>query len=117
MPVALAVCAVGLFAQAFIRLRRRGRPDHASWSRAAIFGAAVFVAVLALLSPLNEVAGNELLSAHMLQHVLIGDLVPVLLVVALRGPLLYFFFPARYCVCSEGSGRSEPCSASCSGLR
>ena len=93
MPVALACLAAGLFGQAFIRLRRRGRRDHAPWSRPLVFGAAVAVGLLALVSPLDQIAEEDLLSAHMLQHVLIGDLVPVLLVVALRGPLLFFFLP------------------------
>lgn len=33
------------------------------------------------------------MSAHMLQHVLIGDLVPLALVLSLRGPLLLFAVP------------------------
>lgn len=45
------------------------------------------------MSPLDEIAENELLSAHMLQHVILGDLAPALAVVALRGPLLFFVLP------------------------
>jgi len=37
------------------------------------------------------VADRYLLSAHMLEHVLIGDAAPALLLLALRGPLLFFF--------------------------
>src|SRR6185312_3207647 len=32
--------------------------------------------------------------AHMLEHVLIGDAAPALLLVAVRGPLLVFFLPS-----------------------
>lgn len=83
-----------LFAQAFVRLRLRGRSDHASWWRAALFAAAVAAGVLALVSPIDPIGEDDLLSVHMVQHVSIGDLAPALGVVALRGPLLFFFLPA-----------------------
>jgi putative membrane protein len=85
--------ALALFAQAFIRLRRRGRADHAPWSRAALFAAAVVVGTLALLSPLDAVGEEYLLSGHMLQHVVIGDVAPALAIVAVRGPLAFFLLP------------------------
>ena len=47
-----------------------------------------------LVSPLDEAADRYLLSAHMLEHVLIGDVAPALLVLSLRGPLLAFVVPA-----------------------
>jgi putative membrane protein len=81
-----------LFAQAFVRLRRR-RSDHAPWSRAVLFAAGLALIVLPLVSPLDHVGDEELLSAHMLQHVLIGDAGPALIVVAVRGPLLFFLLP------------------------
>ena len=87
-----AALALVLFAQAFVRLRRR-RPDHAPWSRALLFVAGLALLVLPLVSPLDHVGDEELLSAHMLQHVLIGDAAPALLVVAVRGPLLFFLLP------------------------
>jgi cytochrome c oxidase assembly factor CtaG len=85
--------AAALFAQAFVRLRRRGRREHASAGRALLFAAALAIATLALLSPLDAVGDEYLLSAHMLQHVLIGDAAPALAVVAVRGPLLFFLLP------------------------
>lgn len=91
--LALAALALGLFAQAFVRLRRRGRADHAGWSRAVLFTAGVAVGTLALVSPLDAVGEEYLLSGHMLQHVLVGDVAPALVLVALRGPLLFFFLP------------------------
>lgn len=83
------------FTRGFLRLRGRGRADLAGWGRAGLFGIAVFLGLLVLLSPLDAVAEDELLSAHMLQHVVLGDLVPLLLVLALRGPLLFFVVPPR----------------------
>jgi hypothetical protein len=47
--------------------------------------------------PLDEAGDGYLLSAHMLQHVLIGDAAPALALVALRGPLLFFLLPALSC--------------------
>ncbi len=90
VPAALALL---LFTQAFVRLRRRGRPDLAPWTRALLFGVGLTVLVLPLVSPLDAVGDDYLLSAHMLQHVLIGDLAAALLVLAVRGPLLFFLLP------------------------
>jgi cytochrome c oxidase assembly factor CtaG len=89
-----AVLALALFAQAFWRLRRRGRRDHAPAWRALAFGAGLAIAVLALVSPLDAIGEEYLLSAHMLQHVLIGDTAPALILMALAGPILFFLLPA-----------------------
>jgi len=102
----LVTAAVGVaaFARGFRRLRRRRRADLAGWGRAALFGLAAALGPLALLSPLDAVAEDELLSAHMLQHVVVGDLVPLLLVLALRGPLLFFVVPPRLGRVAAGIG-------------
>ena len=93
LVLVLAGLMLLLFAQAFWRLRRRGRADHAPWTRVPLFVAAVAVGTLPLLSPLDAVGDDYLLSAHMLQHVLIGDVAPALALVALRGPLVLFLLP------------------------
>jgi putative membrane protein len=87
-----AALALLLFAQALARLRSR-RPDLAPWNRAALFAAGLALVVLPLVSPLDAAGDDRLLSAHMLQHVLIGDLAAALLVVSVRGPLLVFLLP------------------------
>ena len=89
-----ACVLTALFVQAFVRLRRRGRSDHAGFDRALLFGLALTIGTLALLSPLDAAGEHYLISAHMLQHVLIGDAAPALALVALRGPLLFFLVPA-----------------------
>ena len=58
-----------------------------------MFVAAVALGTLPLLSPLDAVGDDYLLSAHMLQHVLIGDAARRSRCVALRGPLVLFFLP------------------------
>ena len=95
-PFVLAGAAVALarYADAFLRLRRRGRSDHASWPRAALFVFAVALGTVALVSPLDEAGDTYLISAHMLQHVIVTDVAPALALVALRGPLLFFFLPS-----------------------
>ena len=94
LVVALAVLEIALFVQAVIRLRRRGRADLARADRALLFAAGLALVVLPLVSPLDGVADRYLLSAHMLQHVLIADAGPALLVLAVRGPLAFFLLPA-----------------------
>ncbi len=94
LPVVLAAVAALLFAQAAIRLRRRGRAGLAGWDRAALFALGLAITVFALVGPLDRLADDTLLSAHMAQHVLIGDLAPALMTVAVRGPLLVFLLPA-----------------------
>ncbi len=88
-----AAVAAALFLRGFVRLRRRGRRDHASWARLALFGLGLALMVLPLVSPLDVVGDHFLLAAHMLQHVLIGDAGPALLLLAVRGPLLFFVVP------------------------
>jgi len=89
----LALCALAcvLFAQAVVRLRRRGRPDLASWPRVVLFALGIALVVVALV-PFDDLA-DENLAAHMTQHVLIGDLAVALLVLATRGPLSLFLLP------------------------
>jgi putative membrane protein len=92
--VATAALAAALFAQGWLRLRRRGRPDLASWGRAALFALGLAVALAGLVSPIDSLGEDDLLSMHMLQHVLIGDLGVALALVAVRGPLFVFLLPA-----------------------
>ncbi|HET7572930.1 MAG TPA: cytochrome c oxidase assembly protein [Gaiellaceae bacterium] len=89
-----AAAAALLFVHAWLRLRRRGRADLAGWDRLLLFAAGLAVVPAALVSPIDPLGEDDLLSMHMLQHVLIGDLGPALLVTAVRGPLLVFLLPA-----------------------
>jgi putative membrane protein len=93
LPLGVAAVTVLLFVQAFVRLRRRGRADHAGAGRALLFGLALAIALLALVSPIDEIGERYLLSVHMLQHVLLADLAPALALVAVRGPLVFFLLP------------------------
>lgn len=111
--LAAAALALCLFAQGFVRLRRRGRADHARGWRAAMFAAGVALLVLALVSPLDAIGEEYLLSAHMLQHVLIGDVAPALLVLSASGPLLFFLLPRGALL---SAARSRPVRAALAAL-
>jgi cytochrome c oxidase assembly factor CtaG len=86
-PLQLAMVAVltVAYARRAATLRSRGRPV-ATW-RIASFGSGIVVLLVALVSPVHEL-GEEYLSFHMLQHVLLGDLAPLLVLAGLSGPLL-----------------------------
>jgi putative membrane protein len=109
VPVIAAAVAALFFLQAVVRLRRRGRADLAGWDRIALFGAGLGVTLFALIGPLDRLADEKLLSAHMAQHVLIGDLGPALMVTALRGPLLVFFLPTTILVPLARNARVRAC--------
>ena len=104
VPVAVAAVAAACFTRGFLRLRRRGRSDHAPWTRVALCAAGLGLLVLPLVSPLDLLGDRYLLSAHMLQHVLIGDAGPALVLLSLRGPLLLFAIPAGILA---AAGRNE----------
>ena len=83
VPIATIAALYGL------RVRRlRGRDDPPPTWRVALFAAGILLLVVAVASPLSAVAEERLLTAHMLQHVLLGDLAPLALLAGLTGPIL-----------------------------
>jgi putative membrane protein len=86
-PVQLVV--PGLLAVAYARraltLLRQGRPV-ARRRQASFYGALILI-VVTLISPLGHIS-DELLSAHMVEHLLIADIGALLLVLGLTGPVL-----------------------------
>jgi cytochrome c oxidase assembly factor CtaG len=85
--VAVAAAAMAVLPlRAVLRLRGRGRPDLAPFRRAVLGLAAGELTIVSLLVLDRWAHGS--LAAHMLQHLVIGDLVPLLLLLAVRGPLL-----------------------------
>jgi putative membrane protein len=55
----------------------------AGWPEALAFGAGVFLLTVALASPLDALGEDYLFSAHMVQHVLLGDIAPLLVLLGL----------------------------------
>ncbi len=76
----------------FLYLRRtrtlahRGMPVPA-W-RQLLFWLGILLVVLALNSPVDELAETDFLFVHMSQHVMLGDLAPLCFVAGLTGPVL-----------------------------
>lgn len=78
--------AAALYGWQLGRLRRRGR--HVSAVKTACFFAGLAALTFALVSPLDSIGESRLFSVHMAQHVVIGDLAPLFIVLGLSGPLL-----------------------------
>jgi cytochrome c oxidase assembly factor CtaG len=91
---AAALAAALLFARGWSRLRRRGGRGDAGFDRLALYAAGVLVALFATLVLHGHV--DDRASTHMLQHVLLGDLAPALVLVALRGRLLHAVLPKPF---------------------
>ncbi len=68
------------------RLARRGQPVPA-W-RQWLFGLGLGLVVVAVASPVDALGEDDFFFAHMLQHVLLGDLAPLAFVAGLTGPVL-----------------------------
>jgi putative membrane protein len=80
-----AFAALALYAVRARTLARQDRPVPL-W-RALCFSAGIILIVAALVSPVAHI-GEELILAHMAQHVLMADLAALLMVLGLTGPLL-----------------------------
>jgi putative membrane protein len=83
--VPLIVVAL-FYARRVLTLQRRG--THVPGWRIAVFSLGVALLVLALASPIAELGEERLFSFHMLQHVLLGDLAPLALLLGLTRPIL-----------------------------
>jgi putative membrane protein len=77
--------AAALYAKRATTLAERGRPLPL-W-RQICFASGLLVIVIVLVTPISDVA-DELVIAHMFEHLLIGDVASLLLVLGLTGPLL-----------------------------
>jgi cytochrome c oxidase assembly factor CtaG len=86
-PLELAplLLAGGLYAKRASTLAGKGRPVPI-W-RQLCFAAGLMTIIAALLSPVGHIA-DELVLAHMTEHLLLGDIASLLLVLGLTGPLL-----------------------------
>lgn len=83
VPIA---CAAGLYALRARRLAGGGRPVP-PW-RLLAFAAGLACALVAVVSPVDFIGEQYLFSVHMIQHLLLGDLAPLLIVLGLSRPLL-----------------------------
>ncbi len=87
-PLEIAVLALAgaLYWRRARTLARRGRPVPRA--RLAAFAAGLLTLFVALESPIDTIGEERLFSVHMLQHLLLGDVAALLLVLGLDGRLL-----------------------------
>jgi cytochrome c oxidase assembly factor CtaG len=84
-PLAAGAVYLLLYLRRAGTLARGGRPVS-SW-RVLCFTAAVLTVVAVQLPPLDTL-GDEVLAAHMIQHILIGELASLAIALGLTGPML-----------------------------
>jgi putative membrane protein len=86
--VILIVLAFGvLYMRGWLRARRPGEPHPPGYGRLALFTGGLAVILIALVSPV-DILGEQLLFMHMIQHVLLLDVVPILLILGLTKGIL-----------------------------
>ena len=76
-----------LYAWAWRRARGPGEPHPPGWGRLALFAGAMLCVLAALISPIDALA-TDLLLVHMVQHLLLLDLMPILLILSLTKGIL-----------------------------
>ena len=84
--IAPLVLLAAMYGRRARTLAGRGTPVR-RW-RQASFALSLVLLLLAVATPLDRIAEEELFAAHMLQHVLLGDLAALAFVLGLTGPLL-----------------------------
>jgi putative membrane protein len=84
--VAAALLVGILYARRAHALARRGR-GMPLW-RQLSFYLGIAVVVAALISPLDTIGEDSLFYAHMLQHITLGEVAPLFILVGLSGPML-----------------------------
>ena len=91
-PGVFAYLAIGvtLYARA-VRIARGRGLEVTTFQQCAFYGGVALWAV-AIFSPVHALA-EDLLSAHMAQHLLIAELGGPLILVGVRAPVIYFFLP------------------------
>jgi cytochrome c oxidase assembly factor CtaG len=84
-PIALLVF---VYVRRFAAARREAGGRGAGALQALAFGGGILALLAATVSPIDRLGEDYLFSAHMLQHVLLGDVAPLLLLLGLSRVLL-----------------------------
>lgn len=86
MIVGIAFAVSILYGRRALTLARRGR-GISPW-RILSFYAGIAILVAALVSPLDSLGEERLFYAHMVQHLAIGEVAPLFILVGLSGPIV-----------------------------
>ncbi len=73
----------GVYVWRFRNARREAGGRGAGWLQALAFSAGILVLLIALVSPVDALGEEYLFSMHMTQHILLGDIAPILLLLSL----------------------------------
>jgi cytochrome c oxidase assembly factor CtaG len=84
IPILIPIAAYAWFyLRRFFEVRRTSGKRGASARHLAAFSGAVLAMLIALVSPLDGLGEDYLFSAHMVQHLLLGDIAPLLILLSL----------------------------------
>ncbi len=84
-PLALIVV---IYVRRFREARRESGGRGATWVHALAFAGGMLALLAALVTPIDGLGEDYLFSAHMFQHVLLGDIAPLLLLLSLSRVIL-----------------------------
>jgi cytochrome c oxidase assembly factor CtaG len=101
--IGAAVLYTRMYRRAGARCAPNSGPGIGHWLP---YSAGLVTLAVALLSPLDAIGDGWLLSAHMMQHVLLSDIAPALLVLGLRSPVLPLGLSRRALMAVAPGGRS-----------
>jgi putative membrane protein len=86
-PIVIVVLLLGVYVRRWLNVRRTSGPRGATWGRLAAWVGGVLCIVIALISPIDTLA-DQVFAMHMVQHVLLLDFAPILLILGLSKVLL-----------------------------
>jgi cytochrome c oxidase assembly factor CtaG len=86
--VLLGVLALGLaYMKGWTRARTPGEPHPPGYGRLTLFGLGLVAIIASLVSPIDKL-GEQMLVMHMLQHILLLDIAPILMILGLTKGIL-----------------------------
>jgi putative membrane protein len=86
-PILIVLLLAGLYVHRWRQVRAAGSTRGASWGRLACWMGGILALFIALVSPIDNLA-DQVFAMHMVQHVLLLDVAPVLLILGLTKVLL-----------------------------
>ncbi|MHB8659736.1 MAG: cytochrome c oxidase assembly protein [Solirubrobacteraceae bacterium] len=85
--LAIVTAVAVIYLRAWRRARRPGAPHPPGAGRLALFWSGLVLVLIALVSPVDSL-GDQLMVMHMVQHILLLDIAPILMILGLTKSLL-----------------------------